>query len=193
MPLAIGAVMVGAAALAAVLFLTRRPAADTSDGVRPLPVPTAAAAPATAPPAAALAPPTAVPAAAPTEEARVEPTAVPRRPTPARERQAPTAAAALPTSVNNLPQRAARFPPQCVQAVPLDLAPEIAARHRGESIGLIVTVGEDGAVKKATVISEVCPECDRAALEAVKKFQCKPARDAEDRPVEATIAIPIRL
>lgn len=60
-------------------------------------------------------------------------------------------------------------------------------------MGLIVTVGEDGTVKKATVISEVCPECDRAALEAVKKFRFKPARDADGRPVEATIAIPIRL
>jgi TonB family protein len=77
--------------------------------------------------------------------------------------------------------------------VPLDLAPEIAAKHRGESIGLSVTVGEDGVVKRATVISEVCPECDRAALEAVKKFRFKPARDAGGRPVEATIGIPIRL
>ena len=57
----------------------------------------------------------------------------------------------------------------------------------------MVTVGEDGLVKKASVISEVCPECDKAALDAVRKFVFKPARDADGRPVEAKIAIPIRL
>jgi TonB family protein len=56
-----------------------------------------------------------------------------------------------------------------------------------------VTVAEDGTVKRATVISEVCPECDRAALEAAKRFLFKPARDAEGRPVEATLALAIRL
>ena len=80
-----------------------------------------------------------------------------------------------------------------MQGAPIELAPDIVARHRGESIGLTVTVGEDGLVKKATVISEVCPECDRAAVEAVRKYRFRPARDADGRPVEATIAIPIRL
>jgi len=75
----------------------------------------------------------------------------------------------------------------------LNLPPEIAAKHRNESVGLSVTVAEDGTVKRATVISEVCPECDRAALEAAKRFRFKPARDAEGRPVEATMALAIRL
>jgi TonB family protein len=200
-PIAIGAVLVAALVLAAVLFLTRRPASTE-------PAPAAAqptAAPATAP---TPAPPTTIPTEVPTAPPTAVPTEVPTpEPTPsvalAKEgKPAPRKATAPPPSrkraptpapASAFPGRAARFPPEFVQGAPLDLAPEIAAKHRGESIGLSVTVGEDGVVKRATVISEVCPECDRAALEAVKKFRFKPARDAGGHPVEATIGIPIRL
>ena len=122
-----------------------------------------------------------------------EPTLPPRRSAASTPRRAAPTQAPDSAPANLMPARAARIPPEAVQTAPLELAPEIAARHRGESVGLIVTVGEDGNVKKANVISEVCPECDRAAVEAVKKFKFKPARDADGRPVEATIAIPIRL
>jgi TonB family protein len=69
---------------------------------------------------------------------------------------------------------------------------EIAKAHSRESVGLMVTVAEDGTVKSAKVISEVCPECDYAALQAVRKARFKPARDAEGRPVEATFAFSVR-
>ena len=204
-PIAVGAVLAAALALAAVLFLTRRPASTEPAPAAVQPTAAAAVAPTPVPPTTiptevpTALPPTAPPTAVPTKLPTPEPTpssakateakAAPRKataPPPSRKR-APTPA---PASV--FPGRAARFPPEFVQGAPLDLAPEIAAKHRGESIGLSVTVGEDGVVKRATVISDVCPECDRAALEAVKKFRFKPARDAQGRPVEATIAIPIR-
>jgi TonB family protein len=195
MPLVLGGVGAAALVLAAVFLATRRKAAE------PGPEPPAARAPASQPAAAPAAVPTEVPAAAPTPAPPEEPTPLPApEPTlppkksassPPKRSAATPAPAAAPA--NLMPARAARIPPEAVQTVPLELAPDIAARHRGESVGLIVTVGEDGSVKKASVISEVCPECDRAALDAVRKFTFKPARDAEGRPVEATIAIPIRL
>ena len=202
-PLAIGAVAVAALALAGVLFLTRR--------TGPAEPPTNAVTPTVAATAAATAAPTAVPAAAeptpaPTEEPTALPTAQPTEPPAPRRTAAPAPAPkrvtvpspapegnALPSEVEVFPKRAAKEPPQIEQTVPLGLAPETSAKHRGESVGLSVTVGEDGAVKRATVISEVCPECDRAALEAAKRFRFKPARDAEGRPVEATMALSIRL
>ena len=56
-----------------------------------------------------------------------------------------------------------------------------------------MTIGIDGSVRSARVISEACPECDRAALDAVRRFRFRPARDADGNPVEATIAISIRI
>ena len=67
-------------------------------------------------------------------------------------------------------------------------APLILVSNRGP-----VTYQQDGSVKRATVISEVCPECDRAALDAIRRYRFKPARDGENRPVEATFAIPLPL
>jgi TonB family protein len=187
MPLALAAAAV--AVLIAVLFLATR----RSDEHAPAP-----AAPAAAPVPRATLSSTAVPTSPPTPVPTEVPTPRPTRPAPtaAATKRAAFSASPRPETAPapaNLPARQARIPPEAVQTAPLELAPEIAARHRGESVGLIVTVAEDGSVKKASVISEVCPECDRAALEAVKKFRFKPARDAGGRPVEATIAIPIRL
>ena len=98
-----------------------------------------------------------------------------------------------PAPATNLPARAARQMPEIEQEVPIALAAEIRSRHSGATVGLSVTVGEDGTVKRATVISEVCPECDKAVLDAVKRYRFKPARDAEGRPVEATLALALRL
>ena len=193
MPLAVAAVAAGILVLAAVLLLARREPAKTAV---PATEPTAPAArpaeavPTVLPTAPPTAEPTEVPTPLPTELPAAEPTALPRRPTAAPASRLPAATAPPPS---NFPQRPARYPPEALEAAPLDLAPEIAAKHRGQSVGLIVTVAEDGTVKKATVISEVCPECDRAAVEAVRKYRFRPARDADGRPVEATIAIPIRL
>ena len=91
------------------------------------------------------------------------------------------------------PGRRAKVPPQLEAEAPISLPAEILATHARESIGLSVTVGADGSVKSARVISEVCPECDRAALDAVRRFRFRPARDADGTPVETTIAISIRI
>jgi TonB family protein len=73
------------------------------------------------------------------------------------------------------------------------LAPEIASRHHNEAVGLTVTVGVDGSVKSAKVSLEVCPECDRAALDAVRRSRFKPALDADGKPMESTIPIAVRI
>ena len=91
------------------------------------------------------------------------------------------------------PPRTAKLLPQVEQSFPVELPESVRAQHPGEHVGLSVTVSEDGSVKRATVISEVCPECDRAALDAIKHFKFKPARDGENHFVEATIAISLPL
>jgi outer membrane biosynthesis protein TonB len=58
---------------------------------------------------------------------------------------------------------------------------------------MTVTVGVDGTVKNAKVISEVCPECDRAALVSIRRSRFKPALDADGKPMESTLAISIRI
>jgi serine/threonine-protein kinase len=195
MPLVLGGLGAAVLVLAAVLLATRRRGPEPVPEAPAASVPTAqpAAAPTAVPTEAPTAAPAAVPAEEPTPMPTPEPTLPPRRSAASTPRRAAPTQAPDSAPANLMPARAARIPPEAVQTAPLELAPEIAARHRGESVGLIVTVGEDGNVKKANVISEVCPECDRAAVEAVKKFKFKPARDADGRPVEATIAIPIRL
>jgi serine/threonine-protein kinase len=203
-------VLAVALALVAGFLLIRRP--WLAEG--PLPAPQPTAGPTVVPTAAAPTPipteePTAAPAAAPTQLPPREPTAAssPASPSssgalgedrPASKRPTPPPTAAhkiepTPGPESAFPRRGAKEPPQIEQTAPLALAPEITAKHRGESVGLSVTVAEDGTVKRATVISEVCPECDLAALEAAKRFRFKPARDAEGRPVEATMALSIRL
>ena len=197
---AIAAVAISLLALTAALLLPRRHAAP---GGNPAAAPTIAM-PA-APPAAASKPArasaTALPGAAVTAGAVVsapappEPARIPQE-KPEPRRSAPTPADArksAPRPASIFPARAARFMPELEQSFPVDLPESIRAKHRGERVGLSVTVGEDGSVKRAMVISEVCPECDRAALDAIKRFRFKPARDAENRPVEATFAIPLPL
>ena len=195
LPLVLGAIGAAVVALAAILLATRRRAPEPAS--LPASPPAAVAQPTAAAPAAI---PTEVPTDLPTPAPAVEEPTPPPTPLPAPARKSASSSANRRTATtpasapaNLMPARAARIPPEAVQTVPLELAPDIAAKHRGESVGLIVTVGEDGTVKKANVISEVCPECDRAALDAIRKFKFKPARDAEGRPVEATIAIPLRL
>lgn len=201
--IAVSAVAIGAIALGAVLLLPRKSAAPAQE------------APASAQPTIAL------PAAPPkTEATEAGPGPLPKTPAPAGGAEAAVSEAAppepprvregkpasrratpppgssrknAPAPAGVFPPRAARFMPEVEQSFPVDLPEAIRAQHRGERVGLSVTVGEDGSVQRATVISEVCPECDRAALEAIKRYRFKPARDAENRPVEATFAIPLPL
>jgi TonB family protein len=201
--IAVAAVAVAALALGVILLLPRRRATapeETSAAVPTISQP--AAAPGTAATETEPPPVTSIPAVAPTPEPS-EAEAAPPEPKSAREERAePRRAApqpssarktAVPAQASVFPARAARFMPEVEQSVPVDLPESIRAQHRGERVGLSVTVGEDGSVKRATVISEVCPECDRAALDAIKRYHFKPARDGENRPVEATFAIPLPL
>jgi TonB family protein len=196
---ALGVLAVAAAGLAAALLLRRSPA------LPPNPPPRVVASPAPTPPppspAATFPQPTQAPAAVPTEKAppTVQPTArratrTPRPTRPPRPTLAPSrTASAVPASEPAPPVRRARIPPQLESQAPLILSRESRAAHANESVGLSVTIGVDGTVRSARVISEVCAECDRAALEAVKRFRFRPARDGEGNPVEATIAISIRI
>jgi eukaryotic-like serine/threonine-protein kinase len=80
--------------------------------------------------------------------------------------------------------------------VPIEVSSDIAEKFGNRPVGLSVVIAEDGTVKKARVISPLCPECDRAALEAVTRFRFQPARDAEGKPMEApyslTLIIPAK-
>jgi TonB family protein len=91
------------------------------------------------------------------------------------------------------PARPAKTMAETIALAPLTLASEAAAKHHNESVGLTVTVGADGSVKNAKVILEVCPECDRAALEAIRRSRFKPALDADGKPMESTLAISVRI
>ncbi len=188
--LALGSVVIGVLTLGTVLLLTREKGSKAPGTV----VQPTAAVP-TALPTAALAP-TEAPAPATEPPAAALSTPPPERP-PARRATAVAASVGrsepTPAAASVFPARAARSMPVVEQSFPLELNDAIRGQHRGESVGLSVTVGEDGSVKRAAVISEVCPECDRAALEAIKKYRFKPARDGENRPVEATFAIALPL
>ena len=73
----------------------------------------------------------------------------------------------------------------------IELPASVAREHGNQSVGLAVVVGEDGSAKEVRVISPVCPECDRAARAAVMRYRFRPAKDAEGKPVESRVAVPV--
>jgi eukaryotic-like serine/threonine-protein kinase len=208
----LGWVGLGAAALAAVLviflFATRQQrSAATEEPVSTEPQAT----PAISNPAALKASPAAASSLAPTEApapsvaptqapaALEEPTA-PRAPTLPRPTRKPSPPATVPprhaAEAAPVPMGPARPPKTMAETIalaPLVLPPEIATLHHNESVGLTVTVAADGTVKSAKVISEVCPECDRAALDSIKRSRFRPALDADGKPMESTLAISVRI
>lgn len=207
---AIGAIVL----LLAALLLLRGAATSPRASGRPNAVtPPAPAARSPIPTGAPVVAATMVPSSAPTavaptrtpEEEVAIPTVIPTR--PAARRRTPTAApvsvAPVPTAETASPPpgptnppfdpNRARFPPEIEAQAPFLLSAQARAAHAGEAVGLSVTVGTDGRVKSARVISDVCPECDRAALESVRRFRFRPARNAAGNPIEAAIAISIRI
>ncbi len=65
-----------------------------------------------------------------------------------------------------------------------ELPDDLKARYAGKSVGLSLTIGADGRVKKASVISTLCEPCDKAAIEGIKRCRFKPAEDANGNPLE---------
>jgi len=202
------ALAVSLAILAGVVLLVRRPSSSAQSTALPSPaarretppkalIPAAAAtsAPTPAPqstpepgPTAEL-PPTSPPAATrPPRRAQLAPTRVPTR--AAVPTSVPTAVAVLPTPA---PEPGKRTPPEIVEQSPLLLPRDLLAAHHNESIGLVVVVAADGTLKSARVISPVCPECDRAALDALRRFRFRPAMDAKGNPIEGTFGFAMRI
>ena len=199
--------------LVAAILIVRRPRPEHDSRIRPSP-----AVHATAPVAAGPSMlPTAAPASSPVSTAEPEPTAEPTaesRPTSPRTaarptrrsqlavtRSAPTRApapTAVPTSVPAPPtpvtvEPGKRTPPQILEQAPLVLPRDLLVAHHNESIGLVVVIAADGSLKSARVISPVCPECDRAALDALRRFRFRPAMDAKGNPVEGTFGFAMRI
>jgi len=73
------------------------------------------------------------------------------------------------------------------------LAPDIAAAHHNQTIGMVAVIGPDGKLLSARVIGSVCPECDRAALDAVRRFRFRPGTDARGTPIESSFGFSIRI
>ena len=82
-------------------------------------------------------------------------------------------------------------PAQTESEAPIELSADLAREFATRSVGLAVVVAEDGSVREARVISPLCPECDRAARAAILRYRFKPARDAQGRPVESRVAVPV--
>ena len=116
-------------------------------------------------------------------------------PSEARPKRTPPSPSTLDRPVPAPVRRLAQKPVEELE-VPIEVASDIAEKFGNRPVGLSVVIAEDGSVKKARVISPLCPECDRAALEAVTRFRFQPARDAEGKPMEApyylTLIIPAK-
>ncbi|MEP6768083.1 MAG: TonB family protein [Acidobacteriota bacterium] len=159
------------------------PAATAAGPTVSTPVPTA-------PPATPLPRPTAAPEPTPAGRVRAAPAPSPEKrsrlnppaPRPRAEAPAPAPAAS---------SRRPATPAQSESAPAIDLPPGLLREYANRSVGLRVTIAEDGTVKDARVISSVCPECDRAARAAILRYRFKPARDSEGRPVESTVGVPV--
>lgn len=67
-----------------------------------------------------------------------------------------------------------------------------AVQRKGGSITLMVLVGEDGAVRKATVESTTEPSLEKPAIDAIKRWKFEPA-SYQGRKVPAKIRQVIRL
>jgi len=198
------------AALAAAIAVVRRPMSHLSSG-RAAPA-ARAEAPPTLPSPAMTAPASQPlssasdlePIAAPSVEAQpTQPpaTRVTHRAQVAMKRRAPAAPEPLPTisdSASDLPtpvpvEPGKRTPPAILEQAPLLLSRDLLAAHHSESIGVVAIVAADGSLKEARVISPVCPECDRAALEALRRSRFRAAMDPKGRPVEGAFAFRIRI
>jgi len=126
------------------------------------------------------------------EEARPKPTPRPERSASTVRRDAEKPGRPDPVSKGaETPHRRAVVPAGIESEAAIELPASVAREHGNQSVGLAVVVGEDGSAKEVRVISPVCPECDRAARAAVLCYRFRPARDADGKPVESRVAVPV--
>jgi serine/threonine-protein kinase len=84
-----------------------------------------------------------------------------------------------------------KMPPDVVSEAPVVLPPELESACRGRTVGINVTIGEDGGVRRSRVLTPPAPGCDEVALETVSRYRFRPARDAMDRPMEARLSLSV--
>ena len=93
-------------------------------------------------------------------------------------------------------RREVKTPPVEEHAEPVKLSPELAQEYAGKSVFITFTVTAEGSVRDARLLEKAsprCDECDRAALEAIKRYRFRPALDAEGLAVENKgVAVVIR-
>lgn len=131
-------------------------------------------------------PETAAPTKAPTPS-RPSPPAEPLRGEPA---VAPPVATASVPSDSADPRRAIR-PPRLVERVEPSISGDAVALCAGISVILSIEVGEDGRPVRLRSLGASPSECRASAEAAARQFRFEPARDAEGRPVGATLTISI--
>ncbi len=168
---AIGAVVLGVV----VLGLARWPSSPVPETL-PTPVPTATAVAAAVTPA--LATPSITATSAPMAGAAGE-----------AERSEPRPTAARPAPV---PRRPVTMPEEIARVAPV-VPPELLERCTGQQVMLALLVGEDGLVRRASVLRAADSECGRLAVEAASQAAYRPARDSAGDPVEAQISIAVTL
>lgn len=173
--------LVLAAVVAGILLVTLRrgpqsaPAAPRKDS--PAERPTAAAVAVPLEPSPLPVTPAALPTAAPSPAARQKPTSLrpTAEPAPAR------------------PQVRLGAQPEKVYEVTADVSPEIAREFGDRPVGLAIVIAPDGTVRSARVISKLCPECDRAATEAVLKWKYAAPVDTQGKPMELPLKVVVMI
>jgi TonB family protein len=134
----------------------------------------------------------------PTPLPTLPPTAVP---TPVEETPTPRRAVShiasrpvrspVPPDSGPIPRRI-KYPADITRDVPVALPPDLAASCIGRTVGLHLVIGEDGSLKSAKVISSsTLAGCDAAALDAVRRYEFKPALDMEEKPIEGKLLISV--
>ncbi|MFI5181811.1 MAG: TonB family protein [Thermoanaerobaculia bacterium] len=108
-------------------------------------------------------------------------------PPPARRAAARPAATTAPAEA-----RRAKYPPDFEELPVPTLPPDLVSTCAGRTVGLSLTVAEDGSLASTKVISSSgLAACDDVALTAVRKARYKPAMAADGKPVEGRFAVSV--
>jgi TonB family protein len=129
------------------------------------------------------------PAAVASSASAVAEEPAPMKPVPASARRE-AARQAAPTPPAEM--RRAKYPPD-FEELPVPTVPgELATTCAGKTVGLSLTVAEDGSLASAKVISPSgVSACDDVALAAVRRARYRPAMAADGKPVEGRFAVSV--